>query len=130
MKTIIAGSRNIDSYKVIEDAVKESGFQITQVVSGGARGVDKLGETYASANNIPLTVANADWEAYGGKAGIIRNKEMAAYADALIAIWDGTSPGTKNMIDEAKKRNLKVFVKTVDVAQILKENGKIPFNMD
>lgn len=130
MKTIIAGSRNIDLYSVLEDAVKESGFQITQVVSGGAKGVDRLGETYASKNNIPLTVSLADWEAYGRKAGIVRNQEMAAYADALIAIWDGTSPGTKNMIDEAKKRNLKVFVKIVDIAQILKENGKIPFNMD
>ena len=43
MKVIIAGSRNFTDYKVLQDAIKNSGFKITEVVSGGAKGVDSLG---------------------------------------------------------------------------------------
>ena len=41
---------------------------------------------------------------------MIRNQVMADHADALIAVWDGASKGTADMIDRAKKRGLKVFV--------------------
>lgn len=44
MKVIIAGSRTLHSYDLVVRAVKDSGLQITEVVSGGARGVDRLGE--------------------------------------------------------------------------------------
>jgi len=87
VKTIIAGSRNIVEYKALLDAVEASGFEITEVVSGGARGVGALGERYANEKSIPLKIFPADWESYGRKAGIMRNTEMAHYADALIAVW-------------------------------------------
>lgn len=112
MKTIIAGSRNIQDLRFVEQAIEESGFNITQVVCGCARGVDDLGRKWAgNGNRIPVKLFMAKWNKLGKSAGYIRNKQMAEYADALIAIWDGESKGTKHMIDLAKERGLKVFVK-------------------
>jgi len=130
MKTIIAGSRNIEEYQLVLSAIEASGFEITEVVSGGARGVDSLGEKYGLEKNLPIKVFPADWEQHGRKAGIMRNKEMAAYADALIAIWDGNSPGTYNMITEAESCKLKIFVSKVVIGQSLKEIPRIPWKED
>jgi len=110
MKTIVAGSRTISEYSVVQSAIIESGFTITEIVSGCARGVDTLGEKYANLNNLPIQKFPADWNKYGKSAGYIRNGEMARYADALIAIWDGQSKGTKHMIDTAKKYNLTIHI--------------------
>lgn len=113
MKVIIAGSRSIRSRDVVSDAIEESEFDITEVVSGGAIGVDLLGELWAERSSIKAKVFFPDWKGLGKRAGIERNKKMAGYADALIAVWDGKSKGTKNMIEEARRRGLKIFVKTV-----------------
>jgi len=110
MKVIIAGSRSIDDYAVICEAIKNSGFEITSVVSGGAVGVDSLGEVYATNNGLPLFQFFPNWSKWGRGAGFVRNKQMARFADALIAIWDGESRGTKHMIDIATEKGLKVFV--------------------
>ena len=106
MKTIIAGGRDIHDYEVVLDAIKESQFPISVVVSGGAKGVDALGERYAEEMNLPLHIYAADWEQHGRAAGPIRNRKMAENAEALIAIWDGKSRGTKNMIETAEKKGL------------------------
>lgn len=111
MKVIIAGSRHLDSYEEVEQSIKRSGFTITEVCSGGARGVDRQGEIYATKHNISLRSFPAEWNKYRTAAGPIRNRQMAEYADALIALWDGESRGTKNMILEAYSRNLRIYVK-------------------
>jgi hypothetical protein len=105
MKIIIAGSRNITSYELVEKSIIESGFIVTEIVSGAARGVDQLGEQYGMIYNIPVMKFPADWNKHGKSAGPIRNIEMGKYADALIAIWDGQSKGTKHMIDYMKSQN-------------------------
>lgn len=128
MKVIIAGSRTVNDYKLVCKAISLSGFadQITEVVSGGANGVDKCGEIYAKSHNLDckvfpvrwedLTVAGAvirkrkDGREYNLLAGYNRNKEMANYADALIAISKDGSKGTANMIEEATQRGLKVYI--------------------
>lgn len=110
MKTIIAGSRTINDFAIVQQAIKSSTFNITEVVSGTARGVDRLGEAWASMNDIPIARFPAKWTVYGRSAGFKRNAEMAKYADALIAIWDGRSNGTKNMINNARYEHLKIFV--------------------
>jgi glycerophosphoryl diester phosphodiesterase len=110
MKTIIAGSRTITDYSLVKNIIRLSQFNITEVVCGWARGVDKLGKEWADENGVITTGFNPDWETFGKRAGYLRNLEMAKYANALIAIWDGISKGTKHMIDIAKARNLKVFV--------------------
>lgn len=113
MKVIIAGGRDYHNYDTLIDAIEEAQFDIKEVVSGGAKGVDALGERYAMEKNKTLHIYEADWERHGRAAGPLRNKKMAENADALIAIWDGKSKGTKNMIETAEKHNLLVFVKRV-----------------
>ncbi len=110
MKTIIAGSRELDSYLILSGVIRKIDWEITEVISGTARGADRLGERWAKNHNIPLKKYVANWRRYGNKAGILRNIEMAEYADALIALWDGESKGTKHMIEIARKKNLKVYV--------------------
>ena len=115
MKIIIAGSRTItDSAPVIE-AYKESGFEATEIVSGNASGVDQTGAWYGSTVlNIPVKKFKPLWGKLGKRAGFVRNQEMADYADALIAVWDGVSRGTADMIERAQKKGLKVYVKRTD----------------
>ncbi len=110
MKTIIAGSRNITDIHKLINAIDKIDWEISIIVSGAARGVDRLGEDYARLNNIPVMQYPARWAVHGKKAGYIRNLEMAHNAEALIALWDGKSKGTKHMIDIANMRKLKVFV--------------------
>lgn len=110
MKTIIAGSREGFTYQDVFLACEQSNYEITEVVSGTARGVDQLGEEWARLNQVPVKKFPADWNKNGKAAGPIRNRQMAEYVEALIALWDGKSRGTKNMIDEATKKGLKVYV--------------------
>lgn len=113
MKTIIAGSRDINDYELVVAAIEQSGFTITEVVSGKARGVDTLGEAWAKIHNIPVKPFPAEWRPKGKldkAAGIKRNINMGNYADALIAVWDGKSRGTEHMIRIATVKGLKVFV--------------------
>jgi hypothetical protein len=114
MKVIIAGSRGIEDYPFVEKAIKDSGFEITEVVSGGARGVDRLGERWAREHGIAIRQFLPDWNTHGKSAGFIRNDLMVKYADALICIWDGTSRGTKHTLDQAKRKGLKVYLKRTD----------------
>jgi len=104
MKVVIAGSRNIDDYKLVVDTISKSGYSITEVVSGCAVGVDRLGEQWARANNIPIKEMPADWFNYGNSAGPQRNRAMAEYADAAVVIWDGQSRGSRNMIENMIRR--------------------------
>lgn len=110
MKVIIAGSRDITDPQVLLDALQEIDWQISQVVCGMARGADKLGYDWAKANNVPIAEFPADWNRYGKSAGYKRNVEMARNADALLALWDGRSRGTSNMIYIAACQGLRVHV--------------------
>lgn len=117
VKTIIAGSRDGVTADDVANAlmIPDRDWDITKVVSGTARGVDTFGEEWAARWNVPVIRMPANWDEHGKSAGYIRNMEMAAYADALVAIWDGKSKGTKHMIDCAKKMDLRVVVHMVGV---------------
>jgi len=110
MRVIIAGSRDITDFQTVCDAVRHSGFPISRVLSGMARGVDTLAIRYATEKCLPLDQFPAQWSKWGRSAGYRRNVQMAQNADALIAIWDGRSPGTKHVIEVAKAHGLRVFV--------------------
>ena len=114
MKVIIAGGRDFEDYMLLLQTVAKVNFGITEVVSGGAHGADTLGEFFARDLDIPLKRFVANWGKHGRSAGPIRNGEMADYADALIAFWDGKSAGTRNMIEQATGRGLKVHVERYD----------------
>lgn len=110
MKVIIAGSRDITDENLLLSAIEESGFNITEVVSGNAKGVDLMGEMWAISKNIPRKDFPADWAKHPYSGGFLRNGKMAEYADALIAVWDGVSCGTRHMISCAAQRKLPTYV--------------------
>lgn len=110
MKVIIAGSRWITKYDWVCEAIGWFDTPITEVVSGGADGVDKLGELWAERMDIPVVRFEAKWYEHGKAAGPIRNQAMADYAEGLIAVWDGKSKGTADMIRRAKAKGLKIYV--------------------
>jgi hypothetical protein len=105
MKVIIAGGRDFNDteafFKSMVSIAKD--IEIDEIVSGGAKGADRLGEVWADYAKLSLKVFPADWDTYNKAAGHIRNKQMAEYADFLIAFWDGSSKGTKNMIENMSK---------------------------
>lgn len=113
MRTIIAGSREKVTLEDVVWAVENCGWQITEVISGTARGVDQMGEEIAKALGLPVKKYPANWDLYGKRAGFKRNAEMADNADALLAVWDGQSKGTLHMIRTASQKGLKVFVHSV-----------------
>lgn len=115
MKVIIAGSRNIINSQTVSEAYFDwCPFIATEIVSGGARGVDQIGESIGHFLEIPVTIFKADWDKYGKSAGYIRNVQMAQYADALLAVWDGQSKGTAHMIEAMKKERKPVFIYRTD----------------
>lgn len=117
MKVIIAGSRGITDMSAVQWAVKSSGFAVKEVVSGMARGVDTVGVQYARSRGLPIERFYAAWKDKDGaldrSAGMKRNAKMAAYADALVAIWDGKSGGTKDMIERMTALGKPVFTYVV-----------------
>lgn len=114
MKTIVAGSRSITDISIVRTAIENCGWSITEIVSGGANGVDKIGELLAKEKSIPLKIFPADWDLHGKKAGHFRNSQMAYYADALVLVWNGKSRGSADMLHQAKQRGLRVYVQLED----------------
>lgn len=117
-RIIIAGSRTFNDYMLLERKMREIISNLDkqkeiEIVSGGANGADKLGEKFAIKYNYTLKIFNAKWDEYGKRAGIIRNKEMANYANQeegiLVTFWNGKTAGTKNMIENAYNNNLKMY---------------------
>lgn len=116
MKLIIAGGRKATMRDVL-DGIAEArkkgffeGAKPEEVVCGEAKGADTHGKNWAEELGIEVKSFPADWGKHGGRAGPLRNIEMGDYADALLAIWDGESKGTKHMIDYATKVGIKVYV--------------------
>lgn len=111
MRVIVAGSRTITDAALVARAIAASGFEVTELVSGcEPHGVDALGEAWAAERGIPVRRFPAPWKALGRRAGPVRNEAMARYAEALVAVWDGHSPGTRDMIVRAGAHGLIVFV--------------------
>lgn len=120
-KVIIAGSRGFSNYKLLREQCnkflreKRKTSNII-VVSGHARGADFYGEKYAQDEGFALEIYPAQWKKLGKQAGYRRNEQMAEVADALIAFWDGSSKGTKHMIDIMNEKNLLVRVVEYETA--------------
>ncbi len=112
MKVIIAGGRGFSDFQLLYAKCEEILANKTdvEIVSGTAKGADKMGEHYAKLKGFTVKQFPAEWDKYGKSAGYIRNKDMADYADILISFWDGESKGTKHMIDLATERNLSIHI--------------------
>lgn len=60
---VIAGSRSVkDDIDYVEMSVVESGFDVTEVVSGCAQGIDQKGIEWAEKNNVPIQPFPANWD--------------------------------------------------------------------
>ncbi len=110
MRTVIAGSRSIEDYALVKRVIESTPWIITGVITGGAPGVDRLADRWARENKLPRIVEHAHWKLYGLDAGPQRNGRMAQIGEALVAIWDGESPGTKDMIRRMRQKGVLVFV--------------------
>lgn len=112
MRTIIAGSRTLSDIQQLYLALNNCSWssQISTVISGGARGADFLGQLFAKQFNLPLEIYAADWTKHGRSAGYLRNVQMAEKAQALIALWDQKSSGTRHMVEVALNLGLVVYV--------------------
>lgn len=112
MKVIIAGSRNFEDYSLLKstlDCMAEI-YDDIEIISGGARGADRLGEQWARENSLKIHTFIPDWDGLGKSAGYRRNEDMAKFGDAAVCFWDGQSRGTEHMINLAKKHKLKLKI--------------------
>ena len=106
MKVAVIGSRNLlpfDLGKYIPESVSE-------IISGGAKGVDSMAKNYAITHNIILTEYLPEYNRYGKGAPLKRNIKIIEEANRVIAFWDGKSKGTKFVIEECKKRGKEIDV--------------------
>lgn len=114
IKLAIVGSREFSQpkrlFKLLDQFIKDNDYVVTEIISGGAAGVDTYAAQYAQYNKIPLKVHKAEWEKYGKKAGPIRNEYIIRDCDVCFAVWNGTSRGTKNDIDWCHKLNKDCWV--------------------
>lgn len=110
MKVAVIGSRNLS----VNNLEKYLPQDTTELVSGGARGVDSSAKAYALKNNIPIKEFLPDYNALGKSAPLVRNIDIIKYADVVLAFWDGESRGTKFVIDNCKKigKPCKIFIPT------------------
>lgn len=104
MKVAIVGSRGLE----VADLGKFLPPDVTEIISGGARGVDTSARNYALANGIKLTEILPDYDRYGRRAPLVRNITIIESADLVIAFWDGQSHGTKFVVDNCVKRHIPV----------------------
>ena len=109
---LICGSRsikslNLDWYLNADD--------YSEVISGGATGIDTLAEQWAKRNNLEFCAYLPNYKAFGGKyAPIVRNREMVEFSDECVAFWDGKSKGTLMTIKYALSLDRKVTVHFIE----------------
>jgi hypothetical protein len=114
-KLIVAGGRDYTDYEHLSRVLfamadVEFADKEVSIVSGMARGADRLAVRFAKDNYVDLHEFPADWHQYGKRAGFMRNAQMGDFADGLLAFWDGQSKGTAQMISYMKKLNKFVHV--------------------
>ena len=85
-------------------------MDVSEIVSGGAKGIDHDAEMYAQLHGIKTTIFLPDYEKYGKAAPIVRNKRIVDYADEVLAFWDGESKGTLSVIRYCEKQGKKITV--------------------
>ncbi len=108
MRVAVIGSRGLQ----VNDLGKYLPDEVTEIISGGARGVDTSAREYATEHGLKLTEYLPEYNKYGRSAPLKRNITIIENADLVLAFWDGSSKGTKYVIENCKKRNipLKIYV--------------------
>ena len=108
MKVAVIGSRNIE----VKDVGVYLPSNVTELISGGARGVDTSVCRYAAAVGVPLIEILPDYARYGRSAPLRRNEEIVTRAELVIALWDGASRGTAHVIGLCRRlgKPIKVYI--------------------
>lgn len=120
IRLIVAGSRGLNDYQTVKTAIDDlasRGMVISAIIEGTARGVDSLASRYAVEHGIENIRVPAEWNLYHRGAGAVRNRKMAEMGDALLALWDGKSRGTMNMIKAANSAGIPVTVVYVNPSE-------------
>ncbi len=100
LKIIIAGSRSFNDFGLLRETMKKLYYpNEVEVVCGGARGADNLGAQWARRLGFKVHNFPANWDAYGKRAGYLRNKQMGEFCDEAVIFWDGESKGAQHMIN-------------------------------
>ena len=107
-KVAVIGSRTFSNFDLLEKTLLPLGTII--VVSGGANGADSLAEQYSLKYNLETIIFKADWKKFGKRAGYLRNIDIIAESDMVIAFWDGISKGTKHSLNLAESRNIPITI--------------------
>lgn len=102
MKLAIVGSRGIKDINLDEYILEN----VTEIVSGGAKGVDQIAKQYALEKGLKYKEFLPEYEKFGRSAPLKRNLQIIEYADELLIFWDGISKGTEYVIKNAKKHKL------------------------
>lgn len=110
MKVAVIGSRGLS----VTDLGRYLPKNTTEIVSGGAKGVDTSAREYALSHGIKLTDFLPEYTKYGRSAPLKRNITIIEYSDIVIAFWDGKSRGTKFVIDNCRKLGVEVRVYIMD----------------
>ncbi len=114
MKLLIAGSRKIDKtyiegvYYILDVIVEKNKYEVTEVISGGAKGVDTYGEQWAEKHDIPVLRIVPDWK-QGKGAGMERNTKLVEVCDVAAIFWDGHSKGTHDTLRKMLKSRKPLF---------------------
>jgi hypothetical protein len=133
MKLLVAGSRHFKFSTLFIQGLIQSIYgpqlpksTISEIISGGAKGIDWLGRQFSGSQGINYREFGAEWDKHGKAAGPIRNKQMAEYSDELLLIWDGKSKGSANMKQEMLKLNkpvIEVVITTYNLQEDPEEFG-------
>lgn len=107
MKVAVIGSRSL----TVDDLGKYLPEGTTEIISGGARGVDACARNYAIAHNIKLTEFLPEYEKYGRRAPLKRNITIIENADTVLAFWDGKSNGTRFVIKKFREMGKEIKIK-------------------
>ena len=106
MRVAVIGSRGL----TVKDLGKYLPEQVTEIISGGARGIDRCARAYARKQGIKLTEYFPEYERFGRSAPLKRNITIMESADLVLAFWDGESHGTKFVIDNCNKRKIPIRI--------------------
>lgn len=125
IKLAIVGSRTFNNQHIFDNVMErlEDKYNITTIVSGGARGADSMGEAYADRFGLEKLIFPADWKKYGKRAGFLRNVDIIKNCDICVAFWDGESHGTKHDIELCKEHHKPCYIINFIEGKIEYENN-------
>jgi hypothetical protein len=112
MKLAVIGSRNFSDSHILTQTLNmlHEEYNVTTLVSGGAKGADIMGQRWAEIRSIETEIYIPDWNLHGKRAGLLRNQDIVNSADLIVAFWDGVSTGTRHAIDLAHSSKTPVIV--------------------